>query len=288
MDRSRLIGSSGGLPWHLPEDMARMKQLTMGHILVMGRNTYFSLPEKYRPLPWRRNIVITRTAIEWVETYASIDEFLDSMSREWVKQCFLFGGAQLYNAFFSRGLVDRVECTLVDGHHEGDIFVDEWRDQYEIVGKKGFSRGVFLSYRSQKDLQKERDLYDQWNMQKKKFLTSCVHQSIKGWEIWYTSFGYNVGSEMYGKKNFSRPVLVLKRVGSLYLILPLTTHGRDDSFHHTISSAVYDPHHTQPSISRANILQIRSLDERRFQEYVGRISQDEFSEIRKKITKVLL
>lgn len=79
MDESLLIGKKDGLPWHIPEDLKRFNSLTRGHIVVMGRNTYFSLPEKYRPLPHRRNIVITREAIDGIETFSSIENFLDAM-----------------------------------------------------------------------------------------------------------------------------------------------------------------------------------------------------------------
>ncbi len=57
---SGVIGRAGGIPWRLPEDMARFKELTMGHTVVMGRRTWESLPPKVRPLPGRRNVVVTR------------------------------------------------------------------------------------------------------------------------------------------------------------------------------------------------------------------------------------
>ena len=57
---SGVIGRDGTIPWHLPEDLARFKQVTMGHTVVMGRRTWDSLPARFRPLPGRRNIVLTR------------------------------------------------------------------------------------------------------------------------------------------------------------------------------------------------------------------------------------
>ena len=59
---SGVIGRDGGIPWHLPEDLARFKDVTMGHTVVMGRRTWESLPAKFRPLPGRRNVVLTRQA----------------------------------------------------------------------------------------------------------------------------------------------------------------------------------------------------------------------------------
>ena len=91
MDNSRLIGSKNGLPWHIPEDMKRFKEFTTGSIVVMGRNTYLSLPDRFRPLPHRRNIVITRSTIDGVESYSSIETFISTMQSETVEQVWLIG-----------------------------------------------------------------------------------------------------------------------------------------------------------------------------------------------------
>jgi dihydrofolate reductase len=82
MDSTLLIGASNKLPWHIPEDLKRFQQFTKGHIVVMGKNTYYSIPESHRPLPNRRNIVITREPIMGVECYPNIDAFLAAMERE--------------------------------------------------------------------------------------------------------------------------------------------------------------------------------------------------------------
>jgi dihydrofolate reductase len=71
--------------------MKRFKEFTTGGIVVMGRNTYLSLPEKFRPLPNRRNIVITRTAIDGAECYSSIGLFIDAMQNETVEKVWLIG-----------------------------------------------------------------------------------------------------------------------------------------------------------------------------------------------------
>lgn len=82
MTDSLLIGSKNGLPWHLPEDMKRFKELTTDGIVIMGKTTYFSLPPKFRPLPNRRNIVLSASAIEGVETFESIEVLLSSLEKE--------------------------------------------------------------------------------------------------------------------------------------------------------------------------------------------------------------
>jgi dihydrofolate reductase len=145
MDSSLLIGSKNGLPWHIPEDMKRFKEFTSGGIVVMGRNTYMSLPERFRPLPHRRNIVITRTPIDGVECYSSIEFFITMMQKETVEWAWLIGWASLYDQFFARGLVDWVELTLVDGIHEWDIRVSEFRSDFHEVSSTEFSQGRFIT-----------------------------------------------------------------------------------------------------------------------------------------------
>ncbi len=145
MDESLLIGKSNGLPWHIPEDMKRFRELTTWWVVVMGKNTYFSLPEKVRPLPNRRNIVITRNPIEAIETYPSIEVFLETMKQDGASGCFLIGGASLYDQFFALGIVDRVELTLLYGDHEGDIFIHEFRSQFREVASLDFESWKFIT-----------------------------------------------------------------------------------------------------------------------------------------------
>lgn len=146
MDHNLLIWSNNSLPWNIPEDIERFKKITMGGIVVMGRNTYFSLPEKVRPLPWRRNIVITNTLIDWVECYPSIELFMECIGDE--KECFIIWWASIYNQFFERRLVDTVYLTLVDWVHIGDVFVKEWREQFSVIIEEPFTSWKFIEYKS--------------------------------------------------------------------------------------------------------------------------------------------
>lgn len=145
MDHSLLIGAKNGLPWHIPEDMKRFKGLTTWEIVVMGRNTYFSLPEKFRPLPNRRNIVITRTEIEWVECYSSIGLFIDSMKEQNIEKCFIIWWASLYDQFFKLNLIDQVELTLINGVHIWDIFVSEFRSDFYEIASVDFEQWKFIT-----------------------------------------------------------------------------------------------------------------------------------------------
>lgn len=106
---SGVIGRDGGIPWRLPEDQARFKELTMGHTVVMGRLTWESLPAKVRPLPGRRNVVLTRRpdyAADGAEVVASLDDALTD-DPVWV-----IGGAQIYLAALP--LATRCEVTEIE------------------------------------------------------------------------------------------------------------------------------------------------------------------------------
>lgn len=145
MDSTLLIGASNKLPWHIPEDLKRFQQFTKWHIVVMGKNTYFSIPESHRPLPNRRNIVLTREPIEWVECYSTIDNFLIAMGKEQNTECCIIGWAMVYDKFFELGLIDTVELTLIDGVHDGDVRVKEFRANFHEVSSLGFPGGRFIT-----------------------------------------------------------------------------------------------------------------------------------------------
>ena len=105
---SGVIGRDGAIPWHLPEDLARFKTLTMGHTVVMGRRTWDSLPERFRPLPGRRNIVLTRNSgfdAPGAEVFGSIDDAIDD-------QTWVIGGSEIYH--LALPAATRCEVTEVE------------------------------------------------------------------------------------------------------------------------------------------------------------------------------
>ncbi|WP_319445362.1 MULTISPECIES: dihydrofolate reductase [unclassified Mycobacterium] len=106
---SGVIGRANGIPWRLPEDQARFKELTMGHTVVMGRLTWDSLPAKVRPLPGRRNVVVTRQA-DYVADGATVVGSLDEALAD--GQTWVIGGAQIYA--LALPLANRCEVTEVD------------------------------------------------------------------------------------------------------------------------------------------------------------------------------
>lgn len=106
---SGVIGRGGGIPWQLPEDLVRFKELTMGHTVVMGRLTWESLPANVRPLPGRRNVVVTRQpdfTADGATVVASLDEALTDTDT-WV-----VGGEQIYT--LAMPWASRCEVTEID------------------------------------------------------------------------------------------------------------------------------------------------------------------------------
>ena len=127
--RNRCIGRDGDLPWRLPSDLRRFRELTTGGTVVMGRRTYESLPPRVRPLPGRRNVVLSRDpayAADGAEVVASLDDALAACG----EACFVIGGGEVYAAALPR--VDRIYATAIDADVEGDAFFpaldeDAWR-----------------------------------------------------------------------------------------------------------------------------------------------------------------
>ena len=122
--RNGVIGHNNTLPWHLPEDLAHFKATTLGQPVIMGRKTWDSLPVKFRPLPGRMNIVVTRQT-DWHSDGAhvihSIDEALQACPAE--SQPWVIGGAELYR--LAMPLATRVVETEIDADYEGDAFAPE-------------------------------------------------------------------------------------------------------------------------------------------------------------------
>jgi dihydrofolate reductase len=125
---SGVIGRDGGIPWRLPEDQARFKELTMGHTVVMGRLTWESLPAKVRPLPGRRNVVVTRQAdymADGAEVVTTLEGALTG-DESWV-----IGGEQIYALALpiaTRCEVTEIEVELPrdDGDATAPVLDEAW------------------------------------------------------------------------------------------------------------------------------------------------------------------
>ncbi|WP_332695790.1 dihydrofolate reductase [Halalkalibacter lacteus] len=130
MDRNRLIGKENQLPWHLPADLAYFKRVTTGHTIVMGRKTYESIG---RPLPKRKNVVLTRSEgyeAEGCEVVHDIEDVLQMAKQE--KECFVIGGTEVFRLFWD--YVDRLYVTYIDETFDGDTYFPKIEEeQWEIA-----------------------------------------------------------------------------------------------------------------------------------------------------------
>jgi dihydrofolate reductase len=129
--RNRVIGASGGLPWHLPEDLKLFRMMTTGSTVVMGRRTWESLPGRFRPLPGRTNVVLTSDphwSAEGARRAGSVAEVLDRSGPLWV-----IGGGAVYAAFLPHA--DRLVVTDVDVAVEGDTWAPAIGTGWRLAGR---------------------------------------------------------------------------------------------------------------------------------------------------------
>ncbi|MBX3194997.1 MAG: dihydrofolate reductase [Microbacteriaceae bacterium] len=138
----RVIGKDGGMPWHVPEDLAHFKELTLGDTVVMGRKTWDSLDPRFKPLPGRRNLVLTRNP-EWSAEGAEV-------IREIPSEGWIIGGAELFAATIDRA--ERLEVTELDLDVEGDTWAPPIGIEWRVAGESDWQTsrtGIpyrFLSY----------------------------------------------------------------------------------------------------------------------------------------------
>ncbi len=132
--RNGVIGKDNALPWHLPEDLRHFKALTTGHAVIMGRKTWESLPARFRPLPGRLNIVVTRNYGYTVEG-ATVATSLEAAQKVGAgKTAFVIGGAELY--VHALPLAGRLELTEIDADVAGDACFPAYdRSQWREVGR---------------------------------------------------------------------------------------------------------------------------------------------------------
>lgn len=154
MARGRVIGRGNTLPWHLPEDMAHFRAATRGHPVIMGRKTWDSLPQRFRPLPARRNLVVTRNPA-WQATGAEPMPSLNAAlaATAGAERVFVIGGAELYAAALP--LADTLLLTEIDADVDGDAhfpdfaaagFVEQARERHHAAAPNMFDF-AFVTYR---------------------------------------------------------------------------------------------------------------------------------------------
>ena len=150
MDRNRVIGARGRLPWHIPADIKRFRRLTLGHHVVMGRKTWESIG---RPLPGRTNVVLTRQpgfVAEGVHVVSRLDDALRLAAGD--DEIFVIGGGELYTETLP--LADRLYVTEVHGDFAGDTWFpklaeNEWREvsrEMQRAGAAGEPDVTYVTY----------------------------------------------------------------------------------------------------------------------------------------------
>lgn len=133
-----VIGRDGSMPWHLPEDLAHFKRTTQGHPVIMGRRTWESFPEKYRPLPGRTNIVVSRQEPDPVNypgavVVSSLDDALAAArGSEGADEVWIIGGGQVYSE--ATAFANAAVVTVIDIAVEGDTYAPALGSSWKLAG----------------------------------------------------------------------------------------------------------------------------------------------------------
>lgn len=127
MSRNRVIGKNNDIPWHLPNDFKFFKDTTKHHHVIMGRKNYESLPHKFRPLPDRTNIIITRQPdypVEGAQVVSSLEESLELARTAGEAEAFIIGGGEIYK--LGLDIAEIIYLTEIDAEIVGDVYFPEF------------------------------------------------------------------------------------------------------------------------------------------------------------------
>lgn len=154
--RNGVIGRNGGLPWRLKDDMALFKRTTAGRTVISGRKSYESIPERFRPLPGRANIVVTCSPAydaRGASVVGSLDEAIALARANGEVEAFIIGGGQVYREAMDRNLAQRMYLTRVEADPEGDVrfppfSASDWRElvSWRAGVGNGLTEGAVDSY----------------------------------------------------------------------------------------------------------------------------------------------
>ena len=135
--KNRVIGKANDLPWYIPADLKRFKELTTGHTVIMGKNTCQSIVSRLgHALPNRRNIVIStslKNAPKGFKVTRSLEEALQAAKKDKTQESFFIGGERVYHDSLQAGIIDRIYATEIDKVIEGDVYFpkinkSEWQE----------------------------------------------------------------------------------------------------------------------------------------------------------------
>lgn len=148
ISENNVIGNNSKIPWRIPEDLARFKELTINNPVIMGRKTYDSLPEKNKPLPKRKNIIFSKS-LENQENIFVAKTIGEALELTEGKNSYIIGGKEIYELFLP--YVNKMEITRVHRNYEGNVFFPEinW-DKWNLINQEDkVSKDIsysFLSY----------------------------------------------------------------------------------------------------------------------------------------------
>ncbi|MEK7549509.1 MAG: dihydrofolate reductase [Patescibacteria group bacterium] len=140
-EKDRAIGKDNGLLWNIPEDLKHFKEITLGHPIIMGENTYHSIG---RPLPGRENIVLTKDVnleLPGCTVVYSIEDALEQAKVKDEEEVFVIGGGSVYTQMLP--YVERIYMTKVEGDFEADIFFPEYDAFSEIISEEAHDNGQY-------------------------------------------------------------------------------------------------------------------------------------------------
>jgi dihydrofolate reductase len=129
LDAANGIGKNNDLMWNLPADMQFFKETTKGHVVIMGRKNYDSIPEKFRPLPGRKNVILSRQPdfeAPGCLVFSSLADCLQLLQLEEGQKAFVIGGAQIYALALESGLVNEIFLTHIDKVYSADTFFPDF------------------------------------------------------------------------------------------------------------------------------------------------------------------
>ena len=138
MSKNRVIGINNDLPWHLPDDMKYFMETTKGHVVIMGRKNFDSLPPKFKPLPHRTNVILTRQQgfeVADCVVYHDIKDAYAFAEGQGEQELFVIGGGQIYQMAMERA--DMIYLTEIDAHiKNGEVFFPEMTGDWEEVSRE--------------------------------------------------------------------------------------------------------------------------------------------------------
>jgi len=134
-----VIGKDNDLIWHLPKDMKFFKDTTQGHHVIMGRKNFESIPHKFRPLPNRTNIIVTRQTGYVAEdciVVNSVEDSIEVAKRNGDTEPFVIGGGEIYKVALENNLIDRIYLTKIHYTFKGDTFFPNLSEDWKVLARE--------------------------------------------------------------------------------------------------------------------------------------------------------